>query len=307
MKILKWMRREHSGLERTTLEHAKFEERLGHSVAIREPQGALLWGQDFEPDVHTIHSQISPTAYHDGHARFLITHGEPLSSVGNGVSMKAIIDMAPLCDAFIAMRREELEVWNTIKRTYYVPKGIDLEIFHEMPGVERLEGEPAVLLYENPRGSRNGLYPLIAMKLVWKVFPKARFHYFNLQDKKMIETFQALVKGAKLWPYVRTLAGPVKSQDVPQLLNRCDIVVSGLFPLYARSIEAFGCGKAFISAGYKESGYPWTCDFSPESMAEAIIACWSDYNKVNYREWALERHNEAESSKERCAIYAKYL
>jgi glycosyltransferase involved in cell wall biosynthesis len=307
MKILKWMRREQSGLERTTLEHAKYEARLGHEVAIREPQGQLLWGQDFEPDIETVHSQLAPTSYHNSAIKCMVMHGEPLSSVGNGVSMKAIIDLAPMMDFFVAMRREELEIWNTIKRTYYIPKGIDTEVFCPIEGVERLEGEPAVLIYENPRGARNGLYPLIAMKLVWKVLPKARFHYFNLQDKKMVETFSALVKNCKLWPFVRTLAGPVKQQEVPQLLNRCDIVVSGLFPLYARSLEAFGCGKAFISAGYKEHHYPWACDFSPESMAEAIIACWDDYNKINYRAWALKYHNEEESSKERCALYAKYL
>ncbi len=307
MKILKWMRKELSGLARTTLEHAKFEARLGHEVAIREPQGQLLWGQDFEPDVHTIHSQLAPTAYHDNKPKFFICHGEPLSSVGNGVSMKAVVDLASMMDAFITMRREELTIWNTIKRTFYVPKGIDTEIFMPIEGIERLEGEPSVLIYENPRGSRNGLYPLIAMKLVWQVLPKARFHMFNLNDKRMAETFQALVKGAKLWPFVRTLTGPVKSGEVPTLLNRCDIVVSGLFPLYARSIESLGCGKAFISAGYKEPGYPWQCEFSPESMAEAIIACWSDYNKINYRQWCLEHHDESESSKERCTIYQKYL
>jgi len=73
----------------------------------------------------------------------MLCHGEPLSSVGNGVSMKAIIDLAPLCDAFICMRKDEWPIWSSIKRTFVVPKGIDLEVFKPLPGVtERLSGEP---------------------------------------------------------------------------------------------------------------------------------------------------------------------
>src|ERR1043165_9373078 len=96
VRIVKQMRQERSGLERTCLEHARYEAKAGHDVAIREPQGRLLWGQDFEPDVVTIHSQMSPEFYHDKAAKIFLCHGEPLSSVGNGVSFKAILDLAPL-------------------------------------------------------------------------------------------------------------------------------------------------------------------------------------------------------------------
>jgi len=303
------MKREQSGLARTCLEHAKFEARLGHTVSIREPSGALLFGPEVTPDLHTIHSQFAPESFHDHKPKIFVCHGEPLSSVANGISMRAVCDLAPIVDAFICMRREEAEIWSTIKRTYVVPKGVDEEIFYPMEGaIERLEGEPAVLIYENPRGSRNPLYPLIAMKLVWQKLPRARLHIFNMHDKKMHDTFSTLIKYAKLWPFVRTLSGPVAYDKVPLLLNRCDIVVSALYPLYARSLEALACGKAFISAGYNEPGYPWTvAEYSPEAFAETIIACWTDYQKVNYRQWALEHHSAAESSRQMCAIYEKYL
>jgi len=216
--------------------------------------------------------------------------------------------MAPMIDAFICMRREEHAVWSTIKRTFVVPKGIDLEVFCPAPGpVERLEGEPAVLYYENWRGMRNPLYPIIAMKLVWQQLPKARLHLYNCTDAKMRACFDALIKQAKLWPFVRSLQGAVPANQVPALLRRADIVVSGLFPLYARGIEALGCGKAFLGAGYKEPGYPWQCDFSPESMAEEIINCHENYDKIDYREWAEGHHDEAESTKQRLEIYQRYL
>ncbi len=302
------MRREASGLARTTLEHAKFEARLGHDVAIREPQGQLLWGQDFAPDVVTIHSQLHPDHYHDGTAKIFVCHGEPLSSVGNGVSFKAVVDLAPLMDCFIAMRRGELAVWNLIKRTFYVPKGVDLEVFTPMEGVERLEGEPAVLMYENIRGTRNPLYVLAAMQQVVQKLPKARLHLYNVADKKMQETFGAFVKHSKLWTYVRTIAGPVKQADVPGLLNRADIVVSALYPLSARGIESLACGKAYVSAGYDGPGYPWIVpEYSVEAFAETIVRCWEDYGQLNYRAYAEAHHDEAESAAQRCAIYQRYL
>lgn len=309
MNITKFLKRENSGLARTTLEHAKYEAQAGHSVAIREPQGQLLWGTTHETDVYTIHSQCDITAYHDGKPKILITHGEPLSSVGNGISMKAIVDMAGLMDAFICMRKGELPVWSLIKRTHYVPKGVDLEVFRPLDGIERLEGEPAVLYYENIRGTRNPLYIICAMAQVWRHNPKARLHIVNVQDKKMHETLSALIKHSKLWPFVRTLSGPVKQADVPALLNRAHIVASGLYPLSARGIESLACGVAYVSAGYDggDGAYPWIPhQYSVEAFAETITACWDDYGKVNYREYAEHYHDEAESSKQRVAIYAKY-
>lgn len=310
MKILKWMRREQSGLMRTTLEHAKYEARCGHNVAIREPQGQLLWGQEFEPDVHTIHSQLAPVGYHDGKPKLMLMHGEPLSSVANGVSFKAIVDLAPLMDAFICMRRGEWPVWNLVRRTHYVPKGVDLEVFKPLDGIERLEGEPAVLVYENIRGIRNPLYVLTAMAHVWRKFPKARLHLYNVSDAKMRETFSSFIKHSKLWPFVRSLHGPVKSHEVPTLLNRADIVVSSLYPLSARGIEALGCGKAYISAGYDggEGQYPWIPEsYSVEAFADTIADCWENYDKLKYREYAETYHDEAESSRQRCVIYERYL
>ena len=214
-------------------------------------------------------------------------HGEPLSSVGNRVSMKAICDLAPQVEAFLCMRKEEQIIWNAIKRTYYVPKGIDLEMYKPLAGItERLSGNPAVLYVENWRGQRNPLYLCIAMMEVWKKYPDARLHLFNLTDPKMQATFKALSDVGKWWPFLRTMAGPEK--DVNLLYNRADIVVSCLYPLYARGIEAFGAGKAFIGPGYKEPGYPWQCELQPESMAQAIIDCHENYDKVDYRRWAEE-------------------
>jgi len=310
LNILKWMRRENSGLVRTTLEHAKYEERLGHQVAIREPQGRLLWGQPFEPDIHTVHSQLGMDAYHDGKPHVMLMHGEPLSSVGNGISMRAIIGLAPLMDAFICMRKAELAVWNLIKRTHYVQKGVDLEVFRPLEGVEKLEGEPAVVYYENQRGVRNPLYIITAMAQVHRRNPKARLHIFNITDKRQADCWQEFTKHSKLWTFLRTLSGSVKQNEVPQMLNRADIVVSALYPLSARGIEALACGKAYISAGYDggDGQYPWIVpEYSVEAFAETIEACWGDYGKVDYRGYAEQYHDEAESSKQRCEVYAKYL
>lgn len=316
------MRRERSGLAFSTLELVQAEERRGHEVFIREPTdaaglpGSLLYGvSSIECDVECIHSQMPMTSYFTRSPKFLWMHGEPLSSVGNGVSMRAIVDMASKVDAFIAMRREEAAVWRSIKRTYVVQKGIDLERFRPLDvkphdpkdPTSKLSGEPAVLYAEHWRGQRNPLYLCVAMERVWQKYPKARLHLFNCTDKKMYATFQALQKQNKWWAFLRTISGPVPNGDENLLYNRADITVSGLYPLYARGIEAFGAGKAFIGAGYTDSDYPWHCTLDPESIADAIIACWENYDRVNYRAWAEQKHDVNETVRQCEAIYARHL
>lgn len=307
MRILHWMKKENTGLAVSTLEIATYEERQGHTVCLRQPgEDAPIYGRVNGVDLHCIHSQIAPRVFHDGKPKLMWMHGEPLGSVGNGVSMKAIVDLAPLMDAFICMRKEEQAVWNAVRRTHVVRKGIDLEVFKPLPGItERLSGEPAVLYIENWRGQRNPLYLCVAMQMVHEKYPNARLHLYNCPGGKMQQTFDALVKHAKWWPFLRTLSG--RTQDVNLLYNRVDMVVSCLYPLYARGIEAFGAGKAFIGPGYREPGYPYICELGPRSIANAIIRCWENYDSIDYRKWAQKLHDVNDTVKEAVKIYERYV
>lgn len=309
MHLTSWLRKEKSGLAYTTLELVEATEKLGHPVCIRQPSdGMPIWHPSEETDLHLIHSQLHPNYYTDGKPKLMWQHGEPLSSVGNGISMKAIVDLAPVVDALICMRKEEWPIWNAIKRTYYVPKGINLEKYRPLEGiVERLSGEPAVLYVESWRGQRNPLYLLMAMQEVHKKFPKARFHLYNCTDKKMYETFKALIDHCKMGTFVRSLQGPV--DDVTLLINRVDIVVSALSPLYARTpLEALACGKAAICHGYNEPDYPWTVtDYSPAAFADTIIRCWEDYGKIDYRKYAEEHHDVMEMARQAIEVYKRFL
>ncbi len=310
MKIGHYMRREKSGLAFSTLEIVDQEEKQGHDVYLKAPSDSeLIYGKDFDPEIEIIHSQLPVTSYHNRKPRVMFMHGEPLSSVGNGISMRAIVDLAPVVDCFIAMRQEEWRVWSSLKKTYVVPKGIDLDRFTPLAalpaGVTKLSGEPAVLYCEHWRGSRNPLYLCVAMEEVWRKYPKARLHLFNVTDQKMLDTFKALLGQAKWSSFVRTLQGPQK--DVNLLYNRADIVISCLYPLYARSIEAFGAGKAFIGPGYTDPEYPWHCTLDPESMAKAIVDCWENYGQVNYRQWAERKHDIKESVRQCVDVYRRYV
>lgn len=307
MKLRHHMRRERSGLAFTTLELVKAEEQQGHGVELRQPDETVLYGGVDAPDVHVIHSQIAPRTYHDRIPKFLITHGEPLSSVGNGVSMRAIVDLAPICEAFISMRQEEWAIWQSIKKTYVVPKGIDLERFKPIEGVEKLSGEPAVLYCEHWRGQRNPLYVIAAMERVYQRYPKARLHLYNCTDPKMLDTFKSLIAHCRWSLFVRSLMGPVTDDKVNALYNSADIVVSGLYPLYARGVEAFGAGKAFIGAGYTDPEYPFHCSLDPDSMADAICHAWENRDQVDFRAWAERKHDVQESVRQMVAIYGRYL
>jgi glycosyltransferase involved in cell wall biosynthesis len=302
------MKKEDSGLARSTLEIVKYEERFGHKVCIKQPSENMpLYGtMNGQVDIHVIHSQLNPKYYHDRIPKIMFMHGEPLGSVGNGVSMKAICDLAPLVDAFICMREEEHKIWSSIKRTYRIPKGIDLEVFKPIEGyTEKLSGDPAILYIENWRRERNPLYLCVAMQEVCKKYPNARLHLYNVRDKNMHEAFKALIANNKWATFIRTLNGPVK--DVNELYNKADIVVSCLYPLYARGIEAFGAGKAFIGPGYREYNYPYMCNLNPDSIARAIIKCWENYDKIDYRKWAEKHHDVKESTKQAIKIYERYI
>ncbi len=322
MNIVHWMKNEKSGLAFTTLEIVQAEERLGHRVLLREPTddqampGQVLYGDpDMVADVECVHSQMPLTSNYSRAPKFLFCHGEPLSSVSNGMSMKAIVDMAPKIDAFIAMREEEAAIWQTIKRTYVVPKGIDLERFRPLDvpahvqGEDRtkLSGAPAVLYCEHWRQQRNPLYWCVAMQKVWQALPGARLHLFNSPGGKMHDTFSVMAKHNRWFTFLRTIAGAVDDGQVNHLYNRADIAVSGLYPLYARTIEAFGAGKAFIGPGYTDPDYPWHCDYHPDSMAEAILACWAARDKVDYRAWAERKHDVMDTARQLVAIYGRYL
>lgn len=322
MRIGHWMKREKSGLAFTTLELVQAEEKRGHQVFVRDPTdkeglpGALHYGQEsLECDVECVHTQMPMTSYFSKAPKLLFMHGEPLSSVGNGVSMRAIVDMAPKVEAFIAMRKEEVAVWSAIKRTWWVPKGIDLNRFkpvevkpHDPKDLQsKLSGEPAVIYVEHWRGQRNPLYLCVAMQKVWQRHPKARLHLFNCTDKRMHETFMALYKHNKWWPFIRTISGPVKDSEVNLLYNRCDIVCSCLFPLYARSIEAFGAGKPLIAPGYQDPEYPWHCDLDPDSMADAICACWENRDRLDARKWAEAKHDVMDTVKACEDVYRRYV
>jgi hypothetical protein len=322
VNLVHYMKQEKSGLAFTTLELVQAEESQGHGVLLREPTdaegmpGKVLYGNpDLVPDVECVHSQMPISSMFSPAPKFLFCHGEPLSSVGNGVSMRAMVDMAPKIDAFIAMRQEEASVWRTIKRTHVIPKGIDLTRFRPLDvpthvqgdDTTKLSGSPSILYCEHWRGQRNPLYWCVAMQAVWRVLPKARLHLFNCPGGKMFDTFRALINHNKWSQFIRTLNGPVEDGQVNHLYNRADIVVSGLFPLYARSIEAFGAGKAFIGPGYTDPEYPWHCDYSPESMAQSILDCWADYGRINYRQWAEQKHDVQNTVRKMTSIFQGYL
>ena len=304
------MRRENSGLVHTTLELVEEEQRQGHDVRVIEPSNAkapMMQTFDGLPDVHCIHSQLDPGAYHDKVPKFMWMHGEPLGSVANGISMRAIVDLAHSCEAFICMRSEEWPVWDSIRRTYVVPKGIDLNRFVVQEKVEKLSGSPAVLYYENWRGQRNPLMICLAMEQIHREYPEARLHLYNCPGGKMFDTFQRLINHNRWYTFIASLRGQEK--DVVTLLNRADVVVSGLYPLYARGIEAFGCGTAFIGAGYKENNYPYQCDLNPGSIAAAIRKCWDDHKgngKEYFRQWAVDHHNVETTIRQSVEIYERY-
>lgn len=151
MKILHWVKKEDSGLFRTTFELASYEEKLGHQVSLREPikQDHIYGFKDGDFDIHCIHSQIPPYYYKDGKPKILFLHGEPDYGMMLKTSISAVMDLVPMIDCMITFNEDEGKIWNSFKRTYVIPKGIDLKSYFPETLPKKLLGSPSILYVEH--------------------------------------------------------------------------------------------------------------------------------------------------------------
>ena len=173
MKILHFLKKEKSGLFKTTIELCKYEERLGHSVSLRTPaDNRTFYGfADDNFDIIAIHSQINPIYYKHKCPKVLFLHGECDYGMLVKVSTASIMDLVPIVDAFIAFNPDEARIWSSFKRTYVIPKGIDLEKYKPEDIGKKLKGSPAVVYAEHWRQFRHPLHALVALETVKKKLP----------------------------------------------------------------------------------------------------------------------------------------
>ena len=186
MKILHWVKKENSGLFRTVVELAKYEEKLGHQVALREPlNNNTFYGfTTDDADIHCIHSQINPMYYKDNKPKMLFLHGEPDYGMMVKISTNAILDFAPHVDAFIALNDQEAQIWNSFKKTFVIQKGIDLEQYRPIKTGKKLKGSPSILYIEHWRQFRHPLHVFVALEKYYKKNTKMRFYPFGCPENE---------------------------------------------------------------------------------------------------------------------------
>lgn len=306
MKILHWVRKENSGLFRTAFELASGEEKLGHEVSIRTPkEESHIYGfRDDEYDVHCVHSQLPTKYYKDGKPKVLFLHGEPDYGVLHKVSTSAIMDLVPIVDAFVAFNQDEADIWNSFKRTYVIPKGIDLESYRPMQLGKKLTGSPAIVYAEHWRGFRHPFHTLIALEKVWEKIPTMKFYPFGC-PKEEKEFWLRMIRQNR---YDHFCVGVFQPQmNMAQVLNLADMVVSPVFPSYGRvSLEALACNKPVVA--YKTNPHAtYKCEpYSPSSMAEAIIKCWEE--KPNgQRTYAEENLSSVLMAENAVDVYRRFI
>ena len=306
MKILHWVKREDSGLYRTVVELAKYEERLGHAVSLRTPkeQETFYGFRDDDLDIHAIHSQINPHYYKDGKPKVLFLHGEPDYGMMYKVSTKAIMDLVPICDCFIALNPYETNIWNSFKRTYTIPKGIDLEIYKPQAIKKRLKGKPSVLYTEHWRTFRHPLHVFIALERVAKKLPGMRFYPFGCPEDE--KTFWLRIVNQNR--YVTFTPGVFQRQnDIAGLINMADIVVSPVYPSYGRvSLEALACNKPVVAYDTNPHATYKCRPYDPDDMAEKIIRCYEE-NPNSQRKYAEKNLSMQTMTEEAIKIYKRFL
>ncbi len=280
MKIIHWVRKEASGLFKTVGELAKYTEREGHEVSLRTPnEQEVIYGfNDDVFDIHAIHSQLHPKYYKDGKPKILFLHGEPDYGIMVKVSTEAIMDLAPIVDAFVAFNAEEADIWQSFKRTYIIPKGIDLEKYKPVGVEKKFDGDPSILYAEHWRAFRHPLHVFIACEKVYKENHNIRFYPFGCPKGKEQEFWLRMVRQNR---YNAFCPGIFQWQlHMNGLINMSDMVVSPIYPSYGRvALEALACNRPVIA--YKTNPHAtYKCEpYNPQEMADAILDCWK--NKPN--------------------------
>jgi glycosyltransferase involved in cell wall biosynthesis len=306
LKIVHWLKKENSGLFRTTFELAVNEEKLGHEVSLRTIAERQTFygfqGDDF--DLHCIHSQLPPIFWKDSRPKMLFLHGEPDYGMLHKISTSAIMDLAPVVDAFIAFNEKEAALWNSFKRTYVIPKGIDLDSYRPAAVAKKLAGDPAVLYAEHWRGFRHPFHTLVALEIATRSLKNLRFYPFGCPEEEK-PFWLRLIRQNK---YSFFTPGIFKQQkNMPGLLNMADIVVSPVFPSYGRvSLEALACNKPVVA--YKTNPHAtYKCEpYDPADMAAKVVQCWTE--KPNGQRKYAEEHLSAKSMAEGAlAIYRRFL
>jgi len=306
LKIIHWVKKENSGLFRTTFELAVEEERLGHSVSLRTPKEKQnIYGfKEDDFDIHCIHSQIPGECYKDSKPKFLFLHGEPDYGLLYKVSTSAIMDLVPIVDAFVAFNEAEAKLWNSFKRTFVIPKGIDLDSYKPMKMNKQLTGNPSILYAEHWRAFRHPFHVFVALEKVYRKYPEMRFYPFGCpKDEK--DFWLRLIKQNK---YNLFCPGVFQAQmKMAGVLNLADIVVSPVFPSYGRvSLEALACNKPVIA--YKTNPHAtYKCEpYDPDDMAEKIIRCWEE-KPNSQRQYAEENLSSKSMAEKAVDIYRRFI
>ena len=294
MKILHWLKKENSGLFRTVVELAKYEEKQGHVVALRRPaENKTFYGfSDDGFDIHCIHSQINPIYYKDGKPKILFLHGEPDYGMLVKISTTAILDLIPIIDCMIAFNPDEATIWNSFKRTYVIPKGIDLETYKPIEPKKKFPGEPAILYSEHWRTFRHPLHAFVALDYVYKKYPKMRFYPFGCPKTEM-NFWNRLIRNNRYSVFTPGLYSP--HPNVAKLMSVADMVISPVFPSYGRvSLEAMACNKPVVA--YKSNPHAdYKCEpYDPIDMADKIIQCIEE--KPNTQRKYAEKHLNVENT-----------
>jgi len=306
MRICHWLKKENSGLFRTTVELAKCEEQLGHTVSFRTPsENQTFYGpSDDNFDIHAIHSQIHPTYYKDGKPKILFLHGEPDYGMMVKISTQAILDLIPIIDCMLAFNKDEARIWNSFKRTEVITKGIDLEKYKPVDVGKKLKGTPAILYAEHWRTFRHPLHVFVALERVKQKLPGMIFYPFGCpQDEK--EFWLRLVRQNRYSVFTPGVFPWQK--NTPALLSMADIVVSPVFPSYGRvSLEAKACNKPVVAYDTNPHADYKCRPYDPDDMAEKIMQCW-DEKRNGQRKYAEENLDAMQMAKDADRIYRRYV
>jgi glycosyltransferase involved in cell wall biosynthesis len=299
-------------------ELAKYEEKLGHSVALRDPgKNETFYGFDDDDfDIHAIHHQIYPFYFKDRKPKILFFHGNPEYMMRVGGSTTVLMELLDLADACLVYIPEQEPVWNSFHRMYAIPKGIDLEVYKPKKVKKKLIGDPVIVYAENWLSNQNPLPVFVALEKVFIQYPEMRFHPLGCTSK-LTELWMHVIRRnkyhfftPKLYEFRQTdfSDGALFKSSMVDIYNMADMVISPTFPSYGRvSLEALACDKPTITYECNPHGTYKSKYYDVDDMAEKIIQCIEEKPKKKMREYAEKNLDLNRSAEETIKLYQRFL
>lgn len=300
MKIAHWSLTNGSGLHHLALACVEAERRLGHESLLVDVDDPKQWNEGIavEADVHVVHTRFPDIQRYrvknrTGKEAKLVfcAHGIPEHNIELAVNnflaqpeqahpMDAwalMLEWMRVADAFVCFSPRQQAIYESMAQKGRiidcVPLGVDRAFWGQKPAVpDRMQGEPAVWVSENPARIKWPLDILIAWPWVCREVPKAFLHaHYVVFDLQRFLIGLANANGAA--KYANLTARVFSHETLRTAWNGCDFMLATTKygDNTCLTMQAEAAGLATISYPGNEYASYWMPEGDQRTLAAELV------------------------------------